>query len=175
MRRILATALVVATAPAFAEAPVAEFTEEELAVADFWQNMGPTLREEGLEAYAVRYHEDFLHWNIGRGGRVSDKSSAISAWTNFHEAGHRITCTHVEPVTINLDGDRASARLVYEQTNTYADGRVATHVYHMSAEFVRYVDAWQVLQTNMIDVTPLDDGKGDARLLSSYEFHCPGV
>ncbi len=173
MRRPILIMLAATTAPAFATASAAAFSENELAVAEFWENMGPTLRDEGVEAYAIRYHENFRHWGIGAPANISDKTSVVKYWSKFHEAGHRITCTHVDPVTIDLHGDKASARLIYEQTNTYADERVTTHVFGMVAEFARFGDTWQVLETSMIDITPETDGGDDAAAQSAYEFHCP--
>ena len=152
-------------AAAAADAP---FSDEEVAVAKFWQDMGPTLRDKGIEAYAERYHEDFRHWDIAGSGRMSTKEGAIRAWSGFHEAGHRVTCTHVEPITIDIEGDLAFARLLYEQTDTYADGRVSTSLFRMVDVFKRYGDTWQVLESNMIDITP-DEGAGD----DAYQFHCP--
>ena len=143
------------------------FTEEELAVAKFWADMGPTLRDEGIEAYAARYHEDFRHWSLDRGGPPSDKASAIRAWSGFHEAGHRITCTHVAPVSIDIVGDRAFARLIYEQTNRLADGSVSTSLWRMVDVFQRAGDSWQVLESNMLDITPGSESASD------YEFTCP--
>lgn len=129
------------------------FTEEELSVAKFWKDMGPTLRDEGIEAYAIRYHKDFRHWNIQGSGGMGTYESAVRFWSKFHEDGHRITCTNVIPVTIDIIGDRAYARLVYEQTNTYADGREpTTGIFRMFDVFVRYGDTWQVLESNMVKI-----------------------
>ena len=149
-----------------------QFTPEELAVAKFWEDMGPTLRDEGVEAYAIRYHENFRHWDIQGSGRMATKESAIGYWTKFHEAGHRITCTFVKPITVDIVGDRAFARLEYEQTNQYADGRITTGVWRMFDVFERYGDTWQVLESNMIDIAPkADDEPADDE--KAYQFHCP--
>lgn len=171
MKRFVLTALLAVTMGASANAEDAEFTPEELEVAKFWEDMGPTLRDEGIDAYAIRYHEDFRHWNIQGSGRMGTKESAIKAWTGFHDAGHRITCTYVKPVSIDIDGDRAFARLEYEQTNTYADGRISTTVWRMFDIFERYGDTWQVLESNMVEITPKDD-EDDAEQ-NSYVYHCP--
>lgn len=155
--------------PALAED--SKFTPEELEIAIFWEEMGPTLRDQGIEAYAIRYHEDFRHWDIQGSGGMGTKESAVKAWTGFHEAGHRITCTYVKPVSIDIVGERAFARLEYEQTNSNADGRISTSVWRMFDIFQRYGDTWQVLESNMVDITPkVDEDDADA---DSYEFHCP--
>lgn len=128
------------------------FTDEELSVARFWADMGPTLRDHGIEAYARRYHENFRHWDLAGSGSMATKASAIRLWSQFHTDGHRITCTHVEPVTIDIVGGTATARLVYEQTNTMADGEVTTGIWRMVSIFQRSGDSWQVLESNMVDV-----------------------
>ena len=145
------------------------FSSEELSVAAFWEAMGPTLRDEGIEAYARRYHEDFRHWDIDNSGRMATKESAIRAWSKFHEDGHRITCTHVEPITIDIVGDLAFARLLYEQTDTYADGRTSTGLWRMVDVFKRHGDTWQVLESNMVDITPEEKETDE----DAYRFHCP--
>lgn len=143
------------------------FTTEQLEVAKFWEDMGPTLREQGIDAYAIRYHEDFRHWDITGSGRMGTKDSAIKAWTRFHEAGHRITCTYVRPVSVDINADLAFARLEYEQTDTFADGREQTSVWRLFDVFKRFGDTWQVLESNMVEITP------DTSEESNYEFHCP--
>lgn len=146
----------VVTGPAVTQAaePAQDFSPEELSVAQFWEDMGPTLRDEGLEAYARRYHPDFRHWDISGTGRMGTYDSAIKAWTRFHEAGHQITCTHVIPVSIDLVGDRAYARLIYEQTNTMADGELTSGVWRMFDVFKRNGDTWRVLESNMVQIEP---------------------
>lgn len=171
--KLLLTISLAAIASQAAATDGAQFTEEELSVATFWEQMGPTLRDEGIEAYAMRYHEDFRHWDIGGTGRIGGKESAIRAWSGFHEAGHRITCTHVEPVTIDIYGDHVFARLIYEQTDTYADGRVSAGVWHMATVFKRYGDTWQMLESNMVNITPKPDESDDNSSASEYEFTCP--
>ena len=156
---------VVATASDFDS----EFDPLELSVAKFWEDMGPTLTERGLDAYAERYHEDFRHWDIQGSGRIGNKDSAIRAWSRFHEEGHRITCTHVEPVTIDIVGDIAIARLLYEQSDTLADGSTRTGVWRMVDVFKRYGDTWQVLESNMVKLAP-GEGQDDQ---VTYEFRCP--
>ena len=157
-----------ATGTTIAADTATEFSTEELAVAKFWEDMGPTLRDEGVEAYAERYHEAFRHWDIEGAGGVGNKAGAVRYWSKFHDDGHRITCTYVKPITIDIAGDTAIARLVYEQTNTYADGHTTTGVWRMVDVFQRYGDTWQVLDSNMIDIAPEDDVDDDA-----YQFHCP--
>lgn len=147
---------------------VAEFSAEELSVAKFWEDMGPTLRDKGIAAYAERYHEEFRHWRIQGAGGMSTKESAINSWSKFHDDGHRITCTYVKPVTVDIVGELAFARLVYEQTTTFADGRTQTGLWRMFDVFKRYGDTWQVLESNMVDVTPKEDADDNA-----YEFQCP--
>lgn len=172
MKRMLFITIITAIGgSAFAEDEPSGFTREELAVAKFWEEMGPTLRDEGMDAYAIRYHEDFRHWNIQGAGGMGTKESAITFWSKFHESGNRITCTYVKPITIDITGDRAFARLEYEQTNTYADGRITTGVWRMVDIFERYGDTWQVLESNMVDIKPKAD-EGVAAT-SSYVFHCP--
>ncbi len=147
-----------------------DFSEEELSVAEFWAQMGPTLRDQGIAAYAIRYHDDFRHWDIKGTGRFSSKESAIRYYTKFHSDGHRITCTYVKPVTIDIIDDYAIARLVYEETITFADGAMRTGVWRMVDVFKRRGDTWQVLESNMVDITP---GPGAAGDVEAYEFHCP--
>ncbi len=147
-----------------------QFTEEELSVTKFWEDMGPTLRDEGIEAYAIRYHEDFTHWDVMGTGRMSDKESAVGFWSKFHQDGHRITCTFVEPTSIRIINNKAIARLTYEQTNTYADGRVDTNAFRMVSVFERYGDTWQTLDSNMIRIASNPSHEGDA---TEYAFHCP--
>ena len=126
-----------------------ELSSAQLEVAKFWEDMGTTLREEGFDAYARRYHEDFSHWSMDIGGEPGTKTSAVRFWGKFLADGHQITCTFVEPVTVNLYDDFAFARLVYEQTSEYADERVETGAWRMVALFAREGDSWQVLATNM--------------------------
>ena len=144
------------------------FSSEELEIAKFWEDMGPVLRDEGVAAYAERYHDDFRHWDIQGSGRLSNKESAAKFWGKFHEDGHRITCTHVRPVTIDVFGDISVARLIYEQTDQYADGKESTGLWRMVAVFKRNGDSWQVLGTNLVATEPAaDDEEG-------YHLHCPG-
>lgn len=143
----------------------AEFTEEELSVAKFWKDMGVVLREEGFSLYAQRYHPEFRHWDIERTGQMGTYESAINAWFGFHEAGHRITCTNVVPVSIDIVGDLAYARLIYEQTNTLADGTTITGVWRMFDVFKRYEDTWQVLESNMVKIEPDPEAMGNYRCL----------
>ena len=56
-----------------------EFTEEELSVADFWRQMGPVLMEQGMGAYAIRYHEDFRHWDILGNGGFGGKQGVVDS------------------------------------------------------------------------------------------------
>ena len=150
--------------PVLAQAEGPKFTEEELSVAKFWENMGPTLRDEGLEAYAIRYHKNFRHWDIQGTGRVGTYESAIAAWTKIHNDGHRITCTNVIPITIDIVGDQAFARLVYEQTMTFADEREpSTGLWRMFDVFQRYGDTWQVLESNMVKIDPDPDAMDQYR------------
>ena len=151
----------------FSEA-IADFSADELSVAKFWEDMGPTLRDTGVEAYAVRYHEEFRHWNIQGAGGMSTKESAIKFWSKFHDDGHRITCTFVKPITVDIVGELAIARLRYEQTITYADGRTHTGLWRMVDVFKRYDDTWRVLESNMVDITPEEDADDNP-----YEFQCP--
>ena len=137
--------------------------------------MGPTLRDEGLDAYAIRYHTDFRHWDIGGTGSIATKESAISYWGKFHQEGHRITCTHVQPVTVDINDGRAFARLIYEQINNYADGRIATKAWHMVVVFRKYRKTWQVLESNMVDITPTPDAESDNSGAPSYKLKCPAA
>lgn len=146
-----------------AQEDTSSFNEEELSVAEFWQQMGPTLREKGIEAYSIRYHKDFRGWDIDGDGSISNYSDAVGYWGQFHNAGHRITCTNVIPITIDIVDDLAYARLVYEQTNTMVDGRVIKGVWRMHDVFIRYDNTWQVLESNMVKV--------DAEH-NHYEFKC---
>ncbi len=154
---------------AHGEASPPGFSADQLSVATFWQEMGPTLRDKGVDAYARRYHEDFRHWDIQGTGRMSDKDSAVRAWTRFHEAGHRITCTHVEPITIDIVDDKAFARLLYEETITFADGRVSRGLYRMVDVFQRSAETWQVLESNMVNLAAGANSDGD----DAYRFQCP--
>ncbi|MDJ0708905.1 MAG: nuclear transport factor 2 family protein [Woeseiaceae bacterium] len=129
-----------------------EMTRDQLEVAKFWEDMGTTLREEGIDAYARRYHEDFSHWSMDFGGKPGTKSSAVRAWSKFDSDGHQISCTFVEPVSVSLFDDLALARLVYEQTTEYSDDRVKTGVWRMVALFAREDGNWQVLATNMMQL-----------------------
>ncbi|NNE06657.1 MAG: nuclear transport factor 2 family protein [Xanthomonadales bacterium] len=131
-----------------------QFSDQEMSVAKFWQGMGPALRDQGMEAYAKRYHPDFRHWDITGSGRVSDHAGAVAAWSRFDEAGHVITCTHVIPVTIDIVGDLAYARLVYEQANRMADGAMTYGAWRMFDVFKRHKDSWQVLESNMVQIEP---------------------
>ena len=143
------------------------FDSEELEVAKFWEDMGPTLRDEGIAAYVERYHDDFQHWDIEGSGKLGNKESAARAWGKFHEDGHRITCTQVRPVTIDVFGDISVARLIYEQTDRYADGRESTGLWRMVAVFKHNGKSWQVLGTNLVATEPAaDDEEG-------YHLHCP--
>ena len=151
----------------------AEFSKEELSVARFWEDMGPTLRDQGVEAYAIRYHSDFRSWDITGSGGMATRDDAVGYFTKFHEDGHRITCTHVAPVTIDIVGDRAFARLIYEQTNSYADGRVTTRVWRMVDIFQRYENTWQVLENTMVDITPGVAATDETPGAVNYTFHCP--
>ncbi len=168
-RWIIQTTAVLLMGPAHGGTPPTDFSADQLSVASFWQEMGPTLRDKGIEAYARRYHEDFRHWDIQGTGRMSDKASAVRAWTRFHQAGHRITCTHVEPITIDIVGDKAFARLLYEETITFADGRVSRDLYRMVDVFQRSAGTWQVLESNMVDLAAGADTKVD----DAYRFQCP--
>ncbi len=143
------------------------FNAEELEVAKFWEDMGPVLRDEGIAAYVERYHDDFRHWDIQGSGRLGNKESAAKVWAKFHEDGHRITCTQVLPVTIDIFGEISVARLIYEQTDQYADGKTLTSLWRMVAVFKRNGDGWQVLGTNLVAAEPAaDDEEG-------YHLHCP--
>ena len=143
------------------------FNSEELEIAKFWEDMGPVLREEGVSVYAERYHDDFRHWDIQGSGRLGTKASAAKFWGKFHEDGHRITCTYVRPVTVDVFGDISVARLIYEQTDRYADGNESTGLWRMVAVFKRMGDSWQVLGTNLVATEPAaDDEEG-------YHLHCP--
>lgn len=143
------------------------FNAEELEIAKFWEDMGPVLRDEGIAAYVERYHDDFRHWDIQGSGRLGNKESAAKVWGKFHENGHRITCTHVRPVTVDVFGEISVARLIYEQTDQYADGKTSTGLWRMVAVFKRNGDGWQVLGTNLVAAEPAaDDEEG-------YHLHCP--
>lgn len=173
MHRIILATLIAFGGSAAAEEPRPAFSQEQLEVAEFWKQMGPTLRDDGIEAYAKRYHADFRHWSIGANSRrISNKESAVKYWSKFHEDGHHITCTHVEPLTINFYGDKAFARLVYEQTDTYADGRVSTNAFNMASVFQRVGDTWQVLESNMalIKQPEVQNGASEPQ---AYKFTCP--
>lgn len=169
--RILLTTIVLLLCVLVAEASTeveSPFSSEELEVAQFWEDMGPVLRDEGVAAYTKRYHDDFRHWDIQGSGRIGNKESAAKFWGKFHEDGHRITCTYVEPVTVDVVGDISVARLIYEQTDQYADGNESTGLWRMVAVFKRMGDSWQVLGTNLITTEPAaDDDEG-------YHPHCPG-
>ena len=169
MKTLFLAIVGLAAVPA-AVAEDASFSKEEISVAQFWKDMGPTLRDKGVAAYAIRYHDDFRHWRILGDGGFSNKESAVRYYTKFHEDGHRITCTYVEPVTIDIIGDYAIARLIYEETITYADGRTTTGAWRMVDVFQRFADTWQVLESNMIDITQVGESTGDS---GAYEFHCP--
>ncbi len=170
MRILLTTIVLMLCMPVSAMSAETEsaFSSEQLEVARFWEDMGPVLRDEGVAVYAERYHDDFRHWDIQRSGRLSDKESAAKYWGKFHEDGHRITCTHVRPVTIDIYGDIAVARLIYEQTDLYADGKVSNGLWRMVAVFKRNGDSWQVLGTNLVATEPAADGE------EGYHLHCPG-
>lgn len=144
------------------------FSSEELEVARFWEDMGPVLREQGIAAYAKRYHDDFRHWDIQGSGRLGNKESAAKFWGKFHEDGHRITCTYVRPVTVDVFGDISVARLIYEQTDQYADGKESTGLWRMVAVFKRMGDSWQVLGTNLVATEHAADVE------EGYHLHCPG-
>ncbi len=162
---VLLLCLPVSAAPAGTESA---FSAEQLEIAKFWEDMGPVLRKEGVAVYAERYHDDFRHWDIQGSGRLGTKESAAKFWGKFHEDGHRITCTHVVPVTVDVFGDTAVARLIYEQTDQYADGKESTGLWRMVAVFKRSGDSWQVLGTNLVTAEPAaDDEEG-------YHLHCPG-
>ncbi|MEO1243223.1 MAG: DUF4440 domain-containing protein [Pseudomonadota bacterium] len=168
---IVAPSLAVAPAPTFAATDLGQFTQEELSVAEFWEQMGPTLRDEGIEAYAIRYHEDFTHWVLDDPeNRIATKENAVNAYAKYHEAGHKITCAHVEPVTVDIRGDTAIARLIYEQTDSYADGKAETNAWRMVGVFERYGDTWQALSTNMAALTTIEsESAGPA----AYTMTCP--
>ncbi len=165
-------ALVFAIAPALAVAAdgSAEFTDEELAVAKFWEQMGPTLRDEGIEAYAIRYHEDFSHWVMDAPDRLATKESAVTYYGKYHDAGHRITCAHVEPISVDIRGDFAITRMIYEQTDSYADGRIETNAWRMVGVFERYNDTWQALSTNM---ATFDGEPNQTDADTAYTMRCP--
>jgi ketosteroid isomerase-like protein len=147
----------------------ADFSAEEVALAEFWEQMGPTLRDDGIEAYVERYHPDFTHWNPATGSPVSDRASAAAYWSAFVEAGHVITCTFVDPVTLTIAGDTGFGRLYYEQTNRYADGRAETHAFRMSIVLLRGESGWQVRETSMIRI---DNAGADG---TAFAFrHCRG-
>ena len=156
--------------PAQAGQDSPSLTAEQQSVVQFWKDMGPTLTNHGVEAYAIRYHDEFRHWDIARSGAIVDKKAAVDAYTRFHESGHRITCTHVEPVTVDVIGDHAIARLRYEESSTDAEGAKSTHKYRMVAVFKRMGDTWQVLETNMVEVDLDADEAEDAPLAA----HCHG-
>ena len=137
-----------------ANADEASFTDEQLSVAEFWEQMGPTLREQGLDAYLPRYHDDFQYWDITGSGGLGTYDNAARAWTGFDEGGNEVACTHVIPVTVRVFGDHASARLVYEQADHLADGTTRYGIWRMVSLFVRNGDSWQVLDTNMVQVEP---------------------
>ncbi len=130
------------------------FTDEELSVATFWEQMGPTLENQGIEAYATRYHENFRNWDAITSGGFSNRDNAVASWTRFHETGNHITCTNVIPVTIDIYDDVAFSRLVYEQEDTLSDGTVRYGVWRMVSVFLRSGDTWQALESNMIAVEP---------------------
>ena len=148
------------------------FTDEELGVAQFWEDMGPTLRDYGIDAYAARYHADFEHWDIGNGGGLATKDGAIKAWTRFHEGGNRITCTHVTPVSVRIIGDHAFARLIYEQTDTSADGDASTTFWRLATLFERQGGSWQVLDSNMIRIDEPGESDGED---GGPAHKCPGL
>lgn len=170
----LALAAAPALAAALAEAAdrTTDFTAEELAVAEFWEQMGPTLRDEGIEAYAIRYHEDFSHWVMDAPDRLATKENAVAYYGKYHDAGHRITCAHVEPISVDIRGDLAIARMIYEQTDSYTDGRVETNAWRMVGVFERYNDTWQALSTNMAAIDR-ETGPTDNASASNYEMICP--
>jgi len=174
MIKTITIAFMLAAASAIAADEPKTFTDEERSVAEFWQQMGPTLREEGVETYAMRYHEDFTGWDIAGSGGMATKDNAVQYFSKFHEDGHRITCTHVEPVTIDIKAGRAVARLIYEQTNSYTDGRVETNAWRMVGVFERYGDTWQVLGTNMVNITPMQENDSDTPDASSRTLVCSG-
>ncbi|WP_420434767.1 hypothetical protein [Hyphobacterium sp.] len=147
---LLAASLLTAQSSDAAAAP--EFTDAELELAEFWEEMGPTLRDEGIDAYVARYHPDFTHWDIENTGGLSDRASAAAYWTGFAEAGHVISCTFVDPVTLTIVDGVGFGRLYYEQTNHYADGRVETSAYRMSLVLLRVTAGWQVRETNMVRI-----------------------
>ncbi len=170
MRILLTTVVLMLCVPVSATAAETEsaFNSEELEIAKFWEDMGPVLRDEGVVAYAARYHDDFRHWDIQGSGRLSDKESATKMWGQFREDGHRISCTHVSPVTVDVFGDISVARLIYEQTDQYADGRESTGLWRMVAVFKHNGDGWQVLGTNVVATEPAADGE------EGYHLNCPG-
>jgi hypothetical protein len=86
-----------------------------------------------------------------------------------------VTCTHVQPVTVDINDGRAFARLIYEQTNNYADGRITTKAWHMVVVFRKYRKTWQVLETNMVDTTPTPDAESDNSGAPSYKLKCPAA
>ena len=150
------------------------FTAEELSIAKFWEDMGPTLRDKGVEVYAIRYHPDFRSWGITRSGKFTTKDQVIDYYRKFHENGHRITCAHVEPVTIDIYGDHAFARLIYEETTTFKDGGVRTGVWRMVEVLRRYGDTWQLLENTMVDITERAfNAPDDESKVTTYKPRCP--
>jgi len=170
MRISLTTTVLVLciSAPAMATEERSDFSLEELEIAQFWEDMGPVLRDQGVDVYVDRYHDDFRHWDIQGSGRLGNKASAAKVWGQFHEDGHRITCTHVRPVTVDVFDDVSVARLLYEQTDQLADGETRTSLWRMVAVFKRNGDRWQVLGTNFVSAEPAAEGE------EGYHLRCPG-
>lgn len=160
--------LIAASLLSVVQSDTPEFSPEETELATFWENMGPTLRDEGIEAYVERYHPDFTHWDIENTGALADRASAAAYWAGFAEAGHVISCTFVDPVTLAIVDGVGFGRLYYEQTNSYADGRVESSAYRMSLVLLREDAGWQVRETNMVRIDAAsEDG-------AAFAFrHCP--
>ena len=128
----------------------------------------PGAAERAFTEFLARYPSSVLADDAAK--RLAeiafDQGDEDLALRRFHEA------VRDHPDSDSVDAVRiAIARLEYEQTNTYADGRITTGVWRMVDIFERYGDTWQVLESNMVDIKPKAD-EGDAAT-SSYVFHCP--
>ena len=84
------------------------------------------------------------------------------------------TRTHVEPVTIDILGEHAFARLIYEETVTHANGHVTTGVWRIVELLKRYGDTWQLLENSMVSIAEMiADAGGEETGTINYRARCP--
>lgn len=124
--------------PAFAQ------DEGEVVIA-MERDLALTLKRDGFDSFASRFHKDFTLWIDGRKNARAEYLAGVAAW---RADGNWATSTQMRPVSIDVFGDLALSRYVLRED--FVDG--TSFVGRFVSLARRGGRAWQVYRSSVFTI-----------------------